>query len=118
MSGTAGQYEISQSREATESFGSTALGHPEPDHLRQASGDKRSSSVIAEAATDDDAARNREDVLDRAADSGADRVLRQVGAEATASEGFNKGVTKRRVAARNRDRRRQLSRDLGGKCRP
>ena len=118
LRGTAGQHEIPYSGEATEGLGSTALGYPEPDHLRQPAGDQRSSSVVAEIAADNDAARNREDIFDRAADFGADRVLRQIGAEPAASKSFNEGVTERRVAARNRDRRRQLSRDLGSKCRP
>src|SRR5258705_11811019 len=104
MGRTGGQYEIPHSGEATTGLGSTALGYPEPDHLRQAAGNQRCSSVVAETAPDDDAARNREDVLDRAANFGADRVLRQIGAEPTASKSFNEGGTERAVASRNGDR--------------
>ncbi len=74
LGGAAGQHQIAEPAQAAKVSARGALGEPEPDHFGEAAGDQRGAGIIAETAPDDDAAGDRQHVLDRAADLRADRV--------------------------------------------
>jgi hypothetical protein len=80
------EYEVAEAGQAGKGLGPGAAGEAEAGHLGEAARDQGGAGVLAEPAPLDDSAGDGEDVLDGAADLGADDVVRQIGAEPGAGD--------------------------------
>ena len=95
------------------------LAMPSRGHLGEPASDQRSAAhVVAKPEPVDDAAGDRQDVLDRATNLDAERVLGQIGSKPCASERFDKPTRETRIAAGDCHRGRQIARHLGREARP
>ena len=79
----AGEHEVADAGEAGHGFAAAAAGDSEAGDLRDAARDQRGSGVVAELESGDDAGGERDDVLERAAELGADDILVAIDAQET-----------------------------------
>ena len=77
----AGQHQVAKARQAGQSLAPSAHRDPEARHFGEAARDQRRARVLAEALALDDAAGDRQHVLDRPADLGAGDIVGAVSAE-------------------------------------
>ena len=102
--------EVADPGEACEGPGVGAEGDPEPGHLGQPARDDRGLRVVAQTHALGHADGERDDVLDRTTDLGADEVGRGVRAEVARRRGRSDPVGRALVRARD-DRGRRLALD-------
>ena len=107
----AGQDQVAEARQAGQRFAPRAAGEPEAGHLGKAAGDQRGAGVLAEALALDHAAGDRQHVLDRAADLGADDVVAEVDAEIGQRDARRAALRPVRVVC---DGKRHRGRQAGG----
>jgi hypothetical protein len=84
----------------------------QPDHFGEAARDERRPCVVAEAAARDDAAGDRQHVLDRTADLAADRIVGEIRPEAGRAECGHQPGAEGCIASGECDRGRQAACDL------
>ena len=88
----AGEDEVADAGEAGQGFAAAAAGHGEAGDLGDAAGDEGGGGVVAELEAGDDAGGEGDDVLERAAELGADDVLVAVDAEGGGAEVVLQGL--------------------------
>ena len=94
-----------------------ALGDREADGFGQAAGDDGGARVLAQPGAYDDAAGNRNNILDRAADLDADRIVGEIDPEAWRPQQRGGLLRQPSLRAADGNRRRQSLRHLAGECR-
>ena len=108
----AGEHQVAEAAEAGDRLGLAAQRHGQPGQLGEAARHQRGVGAAAEAAALDDAAGDRQHVLDRPAGFRADHVAADVGAEGRRGERLGERPGQRLVRCRQRDGGRQAARHL------
>src|SRR3546814_8596026 len=86
LGGRAGEGDVAEAGDAHHGLRLAAARQHQARQLRKAAGHQGSARVVAQATAGDDAAGSGQDVLYRAGDLGAHRIVGEVGAEAARSE--------------------------------
>ena len=114
----AGQHQVAEAAQAGERVAPPAFGNRQPRHLRQPARDQRRERVVAEPKPFDTAGRDRDDVLQRAADLDAGDVVVDVEPEAAAAEVLLHRLGGRGVGRRREHRGRQPAGHFEREARP
>ncbi|MCK6430138.1 MAG: hypothetical protein L6Q72_13785 [Burkholderiaceae bacterium] len=109
--------DVADARQPHEGFEPRAERKPEPHRLGEPARDQRGARIAAELLPGGNAARDRQHVLQHAAQLRADQVVGQVDAEARAADRAFESGAEHRVGAGERDAGRQIDRDLAGEGR-
>ena len=113
----AGEQEIAKPGQAHHGFRLGAVGFAETHKFGKAARGQRGKRAGAEPATGNDAGGDGQHVLGRAADLYSAHVARMIGPERCRADGLRQCGGKLAVGRRQRHRRRQAARHIGGKAR-
>ena len=113
----AGQHQIAKAGQAGQRVALRAERHRQPRELGETARDQRGQRVVAEPEAFDDAGRDRDDVLQRAAKLDADDIAAAVEAQRRRPEVRHHGLDDRGRIAGRHQRRRQLARQLAREAR-